>query len=308
MLALPCPEALHLRPLEHDAGLEVVLDEIVVPRPPVLGDDLHGFLVLDHGPPLYPNAPRAVQQPSRGLSAPSRTRAEEPPMPTVLVTSASRGIGREFVRQYAADGWRVIAACRHPGERGPRSCAPSATGCGRSPWTSPTSPRSRRSRARTTGRSTSCSTPPGSSASGADAPGEVNYAEWARVLDVNTMGPVRVLDAFADRLAAAGGAKAITLTSGLGSIGDVGSGGRADVPHLQGGGEHGDARPARSASARAASPSWSSIPAGCAPTWAAPAPRSRPRRASPPCARSIDGLTPEATGSFLNWKGGGYPW
>ena len=35
-------------------------------------------------------------------------------MPTVLVTSASRGIGREFVRQYAADGWRVLAACRHP--------------------------------------------------------------------------------------------------------------------------------------------------------------------------------------------------
>ena len=39
---------------------------------------------------------------------------------------------------------------------------------------------------------------------GGDGPGEVNYAEWARVLDVNTMGPVRVLDAFADRLAAAG--------------------------------------------------------------------------------------------------------
>jgi NAD(P)-dependent dehydrogenase (short-subunit alcohol dehydrogenase family) len=36
------------------------------------------------------------------------------PMPTVVVTSASRGIGREFVRQYAAEGWRVIAACRHP--------------------------------------------------------------------------------------------------------------------------------------------------------------------------------------------------
>ena len=27
--------------------------------------------------------------------------------PTVLVVGASRGIGREFVRQYAADGWRV---------------------------------------------------------------------------------------------------------------------------------------------------------------------------------------------------------
>ena len=24
--------------------------------------------------------------------------------------------------------------------------------------------------------------------------------------------------------------------------------------------------------------------------------------------RIIDGLTPEANGSFLNWRGGGYPW
>jgi len=35
-------------------------------------------------------------------------------MPTVLVTGANRGLGLEFVRQYAADGWRVLAACRKP--------------------------------------------------------------------------------------------------------------------------------------------------------------------------------------------------
>ena len=39
-------------------------------------------------------------------------------MPTLLVTGASRGIGREFVRQYAAEGWRVIAGCRDPGAVG----------------------------------------------------------------------------------------------------------------------------------------------------------------------------------------------
>lgn len=35
-------------------------------------------------------------------------------MPTVLITGANRGIGLEFARQYAADGWHVIAANRTP--------------------------------------------------------------------------------------------------------------------------------------------------------------------------------------------------
>jgi len=35
-------------------------------------------------------------------------------MSTVLITGANRGLGLEFVRQYAADGWKVIAACRTP--------------------------------------------------------------------------------------------------------------------------------------------------------------------------------------------------
>ena len=35
-------------------------------------------------------------------------------MPTVLITGASRGLGLEFARQYAAAGWRVIATARNP--------------------------------------------------------------------------------------------------------------------------------------------------------------------------------------------------
>jgi NAD(P)-dependent dehydrogenase (short-subunit alcohol dehydrogenase family) len=33
-------------------------------------------------------------------------------MKTVLITGANRGLGLELARQYAADGWSVIAACR----------------------------------------------------------------------------------------------------------------------------------------------------------------------------------------------------
>jgi len=35
---------------------------------------------------------------------------------TILVTGANRGLGLEFTKQYAADGWEVIAATRNPGQ------------------------------------------------------------------------------------------------------------------------------------------------------------------------------------------------
>ncbi len=44
-------------------------------------------------------------------------------MPTVLVTGASRGLGREFCRQYAGRGWRVIATMRDPDGASPFECA-----------------------------------------------------------------------------------------------------------------------------------------------------------------------------------------
>ena len=35
-------------------------------------------------------------------------------MPSTLITGANRGLGLEFARQYAAEGWKVYAACRDP--------------------------------------------------------------------------------------------------------------------------------------------------------------------------------------------------
>lgn len=32
----------------------------------------------------------------------------------VLITGANRGVGLEFTKQYAADGWKVLACCREP--------------------------------------------------------------------------------------------------------------------------------------------------------------------------------------------------
>ncbi len=46
--------------------------------------------------------------------APEATFAEENYTPTVLVTGSNRGIGLEWVRHYADEGWHVIATCRTP--------------------------------------------------------------------------------------------------------------------------------------------------------------------------------------------------
>lgn len=49
-----------------------------------------------------------------GLAQEETKKAEF--VPTVFITGSNRGIGLEFARQYAALGWRVIATCRTPGK------------------------------------------------------------------------------------------------------------------------------------------------------------------------------------------------
>jgi NAD(P)-dependent dehydrogenase (short-subunit alcohol dehydrogenase family) len=55
--------------------------------------------------------------------------------------------------------------------------------------------------------------------------GKVDYDSWAEVLDVNTMGPLRVIETFLDRIVRSQRRLAITITSGMSSLGDNTSGG-----------------------------------------------------------------------------------
>lgn len=50
------------------------------------------------------------------LAPESRSMSALAQQPTVLVTGSNRGIGLEFVRQYAAKGWNVIATTRRPNQ------------------------------------------------------------------------------------------------------------------------------------------------------------------------------------------------
>ena len=55
--------------------------------------------------------------------------------------------------------------------------------------------------------------------------GNIDYEAWAKVLDVNTMGPMRVSEAFVDHVARSERKLIVTLTSGMGSLADNTSGG-----------------------------------------------------------------------------------
>ena len=55
--------------------------------------------------------------------------------------------------------------------------------------------------------------------------GNIDYEAWAKVLDANTMGPMRVSEAFVDNVARSERKLIVTLTSGMGSIADNTSGG-----------------------------------------------------------------------------------
>ncbi len=227
-------------------------------------------------------------------------------MPTVLVTSSNRGIGREFVRQYAAEGWRVLAACRHPEE-----AADELRGFGedvRPIAMDVTDLASVEAVAREDDEQVDLLlNTAGIIGQGDDSPGKVNYAEWSRVLDVNTLGPVRVLDAFADRLAAAGSAKAIALTSGMGSIGDVGSG--AVMMYRTSKAALNMAMRARALQLKPRGIVVAVINPGWVRTDMGTANASISAEESVTAMRGIiDGLLPEQAGSFLNWRGGTYPW
>jgi NAD(P)-dependent dehydrogenase (short-subunit alcohol dehydrogenase family) len=227
-------------------------------------------------------------------------------MPSVLVTSSSRGIGREFVRQYAAQGWQVLAACRHP-----EAVADDLRALG--PGVRPVA-MDVTDLASVEAAARQDSAPldllinsAGVIGHGKEGPGELDFREWSRVLDVNTFGPVRVLDAFVDHLAAAKGARAIALTSGMGSIGDVGSG-RAIMYRTSKAALNMAMRTrafelkTRGIVVAVINPGWVRTDMGGSGASISPEESVTAMRGI------IERLTLENAGSFLNWRGGTYPW
>ena len=145
-------------------------------------------------------------------------------MPTCLVTGASRGIGLEFAKQYAADGWTVIATCRHPEQ---------AEALAQLQGQIRVEPLDVTDFARIEALGRKLQRQPLDlviNSAGIYGPRitpyeSVDYAAWAEVLRVNVMAPLKVTAVFSDSLARSKRRIAIAISSLMGSIGDNSSGG-----------------------------------------------------------------------------------
>jgi NAD(P)-dependent dehydrogenase (short-subunit alcohol dehydrogenase family) len=225
-------------------------------------------------------------------------------VPTVFITGANRGIGLEFARQYAADGWRVIATARDPGGANELNAVEGDVTVRKLDldsdffeidWN------------RVAG-----SEPIDLFINNAGVMGPTRLdsiedaAAFVNALSINTVAPVVLAKAVLPLVAAAKG-RLVALSSRMGSIDDNSSGGfiayRATKAGLNAA-WHSLALDVKDQGVIAATlhPGWVRTSMG-----GASAPLGVEESVSA-MRRTIEGLTPEQSGGFYNYDGASIPW
>lgn len=147
-------------------------------------------------------------------------------MQSILITGSNRGLGLEWARQYAYDGWRVFATCRHPAEA--RSLQDLAeeqktVSIHRLDVTALEDIRALRWELEGEPIDILLSNAGVYLEKGQPQCGYLSYEDWARTFEVNTIGAARIVEAFVDNTALSQKRLVVAISSHMGSIVDIGS-------------------------------------------------------------------------------------
>ncbi len=133
-------------------------------------------------------------------------------MPTTLVTGCDAGIGREFARQYAGDGWDVIATYKDVANR---------TDLGATVMHAPLDvcdpAQFAALKAQLGGRPIDLIVSNAGIGLDTGRLGSLDFDYVRLMYEVNTMGPLRLIETFRDNLAAGAMRRFVSITSRMGS-------------------------------------------------------------------------------------------
>ena len=145
-------------------------------------------------------------------------------MATVLITGANRGLGLEFCRQYAAEGWQVLACCRNPETVGQLADIPNVR-----VFPLDVSDFSQIDKLAAQLQDTAIDVLINNAGIYGDSDqrglGQLDYAAWTKTLTINTQAPVKMAEAFLPNLQRGDKKRLVSISSQMGSIADNGSGG-----------------------------------------------------------------------------------
>lgn len=146
-------------------------------------------------------------------------------MPTVLVTGANRGLGLEFCVQYAQDGWRVIATCRAPEQAEKLQALAQSHGDVSVTQMDVADHQSVDSCAAQMSAEPIDVLINNAGIANDDFPrqmlGDFDFAFWQSIFQTNTLGPMKVTEAFLPHLKAGHQKKVAAVSSTVGSLSEM---------------------------------------------------------------------------------------
>ncbi|MEO8342502.1 MAG: SDR family oxidoreductase [Gallionella sp.] len=150
-------------------------------------------------------------------------------MKTLLTTGANRGIGLEFCRQYAAEGWRVMACSRHPKKSVELNKLAAQYPDLIKVYSLDVTDHAEIAHLGQVLANESIDMLINNAGIYPDADkkgfGHTDYEAWMQAFRINTMAPLKMAETFAPQISRSKQKTIVTVTSKMGSIADNSSGG-----------------------------------------------------------------------------------